>query len=497
MFHIETIARTRSGTNSSRNGNSRENETANARPVLSKQEVKQSSERAEEGDGWKTSNFMDQYSAEQLREMQLKDSDLRPVISWLEAGQDPSQNELQLQSPASKQLWLCRSQLLVKDGTLHYKWDHGDRISQLLVVPESLKEEILKMYHDAQIGGHLGRDKTLAKIKQSFYWPRMKLDVAIYIAGCAKCSCSKRPQRSPRAPLQNYQAGHPNDRVHMDILGPFTESYRGNKYVLMIVDQFTRWVEMVPLPSQNAEMVAGAFFEHYVVRFGAPFMIHTDQGRNFESDLFQAFCSLLEITKTRTTPYRPSSNGQVERYNQLVLNFLRCYLAGKQREWDKYLPVLGMSIRAMENRSTGFTPNMLRLGQEITLPADILFGVRGQGEYQSCAEYLRFLVQRLKTRRYGRIFAKRNSDKNGLTMLGPKYRALMLETLCIGGVQRRKLGRARSSILCTLVHIWSWGLFPRICTGWQTGGAQWCCTTTSSNFARIEVSHSGFGGNVT
>ena len=124
--------------------------------------------------------------------------------------------------------------------------------------------------------------------------------------------------------------------------------------------------------------------------------MHTDQGRNFESSLFQSFCSLLEIAKTRTTPYRPSANGQVERYNQLVLNYLRSFLSGKQREWDQYLPVLGMAVRATVNRSTGFSPNMLQLGREVVMPVDIWLGLRQQSLEQTPGEYLTQLRQTMK-----------------------------------------------------------------------------------------------------
>ena len=174
----------------------------------------------------------------------------------------------------------------------------------------------------------------------------------------------------------------------MDILGPFLESHRGNKYVLMMVDQFTRWLELQALGMQDAATVAQAFFESYTVRFGVPFVIHTDQGKNFDGNFFRVFCELLESVKTHTTPYRPSSNNQVERYHQQVLNFLRCFLQGKQRCWDEYLPVLGMVLRATVNWSTGFTPNMLQLGREVNMPADILLGLsrseelpRSQGQY--------------------------------------------------------------------------------------------------------------------
>ena len=194
--------------------------------------------------------------------------------------------------------------------------------------------------------------RTMEKIKLRAYWYGMSTDVRLYVATSRQCTVNKRSQRTMRAPLQNYQAGNRGDRVHLDMLGAFRESHQGNKYVLMIIDQFTRWLEIVPLPMQDAESVAKAFFEYYIVPFGVPWCVHRDQGRNFDSKLFKIFCELLDAVKTRTTPYRPCSNGQVERNNQLVLNFLR-------KEWDTHLPPLGMSVRSIVNRNTGFTPNLL------------------------------------------------------------------------------------------------------------------------------------------
>jgi hypothetical protein len=142
----------------------------------------------------------------------------------------------------------------------------------------------------------------------------------------------------------------------------------------MIVDQFTKWVCCIPVPDQSAETTAENFYDHFVTTFGCPLQIHTDQGRNFESNYFKALCHLLQVVKTRTTPYRPSSNGQVERFNRVVLQYVRCFLDGKQADWDRHLPSLGMSLRSMVNQSTGYTPNLLMFGREVTLPTDIAYG---------------------------------------------------------------------------------------------------------------------------
>ena len=141
----------------------------------------------------------------------------------------------------------------------------------------------------------------------------------------------------------------------------------GNKYIFMMVDPSSRWLELYALSEQTAVITAKTLLEQWIARFGARLQIHTDQGRNFDSLLFTDLCRLMEIIKTRTTPYRTSSNRQVERYNQMVLSFIRCYLNDKVTTWDEHLSALGMSIRATVNWSTGFTPNMLFLGRELCL----------------------------------------------------------------------------------------------------------------------------------
>ena len=116
-------------------------------------------------------------------------------------------------------------------------------------------------------------------------------------------------------------------------------------------------------------MTARAAINEFFVRFGYPFEIFTDQGRNLENELFQKVFELLQIHKSRTTPYRPSGYGQVERYNRTLMDAVRCQF----KTWDMPLGLLAGAMRSTVNRHTGYTPYRLILGWEINNPATLRF----------------------------------------------------------------------------------------------------------------------------
>ena len=357
-------------------------------------------------------NYLEPFTPKELREMQLADPEILPVITWLEQG-EPTKEELFSHGFTTKWLWRHRSHLAMVNGVLHYKWVEPGAQRHRLVVPIKEREEIIRLSHDTRTGGHWGRDKTVSLVSKGCYWPTMRRDIELYVSSCDICSRQKNKPKN-RAHLANFQAGLPGERIHMDYMGPFPVSSSGNRYVLVIIDQFTKWIEICAVPSQSADVTADTLVKVWISRFGMPRIIHTDQGRTFESHLFRELCRHLEIQKTRTTAYRPSSNGQVERYNQQVASFIRCFLGDKAELWDNHLDLLGMSLRATVSRATGMTPNLMCLGREVDFPVDILYGLRPESD-KAPPEYVRTLLDSLsETFNKARIGMKSSQRYNKL-----------------------------------------------------------------------------------
>ena len=329
----------------------------------------------------------------QVCKAQKEDTNLRIILDWLEKKEIPNERDLFLASPASKSYWLNKEQFVLIEGLLYR--ERRDEHEKDLVVPETMKQEALGMNHDLPSAGHQGMARTKERVKEKFYWYGIGKDISNYVATCAICNKNKKSELKGRFPMQEYQASAPMERVHLDFLGPLPKTPSGNEHVLMMVDQFTKWVECIPLASQTAEVTAKAAVDHFFSRFGYPFQVFSDQGRNFESRLFTSLCEALEIHKTRTTSYRPSSNGQVERFNRTLMDAVRCYIGDSQDKWDLHLQQIAGALRSSVNRSTGFTANRLMLGREINSPAYLMFPMT-KPQAQSTESYVATLMSNIQ-----------------------------------------------------------------------------------------------------
>jgi len=136
-------------------------------------------------------------------------------------------------------------------------------------------------------------------------------------------------------------------------------------------------VEAYPLPYHEASTCMRAAYEGFFSRLGYPLQIHTDQGRNFESTIFKEICAMTGVTKSRTTPFHPRSDGLTKRANRTILQMLRTTCHDDPTSWPSKLPVVLSAYRMTQHKATGITPNMamlyfraasLRLRRTIQLP---------------------------------------------------------------------------------------------------------------------------------
>lgn len=314
--------------------------------------------------------WVPQLTHAEILEAQQNDPHLRQITSWLTHG-EPEEAMLQLASQTTKTLWLNQELLLLEQGILRYKYSCANGTRNLFIIPRDKVKEILSAYHDNSATGHLGMAKTLKRVRQTYFWANQKRDVKEYVESCRLCNLNKKPL-TPVAPLGSYHAGIPMERLNVDLVGPLPRTKRGNVYILMAVDQFSKWMECIPLPNQTAITVAKALVEEIFLRLGCPLEMHSDQGTNFLSGVLQSVCDLLQVHRTRTTSYRPRSNGQAERFNRSIMPLLRIHAQAHDEDWDEALPYIASAMRSTVHRSTGFTANQLMLGREISMPVDLL-----------------------------------------------------------------------------------------------------------------------------
>ena len=197
----------------------------------------------------------------------------------------------------------------------------------------------------------------------------MRQDVAEFIAKCERCQLTKttEPKHAPLKSLPVPQA--PNERVHVDLFGPLKTSQAGNKYIMVMTDAFTKYVELAAIEDKTALTVARTFLERWICRFSAPVMLVTDQGKEFCNYVLEGVCKLWDVDKKRTSPFHPQTNSAAESYNRSLIKYMRAVIKDNQTlEWEELLPAMAFSYNCHVHRSTGECPFFLTFLHDPRLP---------------------------------------------------------------------------------------------------------------------------------
>ncbi len=167
------------------------------------------------------------------------------------------------------------------------------------------------------------------------------------------------------------------------------------KDILVITDHFTKYAVAVPTRNQKAQTVARCLWENFLVHYGFPERLHSDQGPDFESRLIKELCRIVGIHKVRTTPYHPRGN-PVERFNRTLLQMLGTLENKKKSSWKEYVKPLVHAYNCTRNEVTGYTPYELMYGRQPRLPVDLAFGLPVNGSTKSHSQYVRDLKEGLR-----------------------------------------------------------------------------------------------------
>ncbi|CDF38075.1 unnamed protein product [Chondrus crispus] len=174
-----------------------------------------------------------------------------------------------------------------------------------VVIPQSLRDRVLGLSHYAKLAGHPGGRKLYKTLRRYFYWPTMALDCYAVAKNCAACARERVKFRKNTKEMKLFTPKAPLEFVAIDILGELITTKRGNRYILVISDRYSKLVRTVPLKKISAAHIAQAFVHHWVFVYGPPFKLLSDNGTQFTARFFQNVCRILGIRNVFTTTYHP------------------------------------------------------------------------------------------------------------------------------------------------------------------------------------------------
>jgi hypothetical protein len=291
----------------------------------------------------------------ELSDFQRRDDELSIIVEYLESKGDDSVGE------EEKYPYYSLEEKVLMKSTSH---------GRVIAVPKGLRNRVMYLFHNHPLSAHAGVDRMVARLKPVYYWSGMDKDIRNWVKGCAKCTKIKTPRHTLHGKLKPFGHGAPFQILQVDIVGPFPETQKGNRYWLTIIDRYTRWLEFVPMPTKTAEDVVTALFKEWIARYGVPEVILSDNGLEFRNNLLSSLSEKLGVRRQFSAPYHPKTNGLCERVHRFAKEALGSIVDSKVRDWDEYLPMLAFAHRTSPVIGLGFSPYEMVTGRRAKLPGD-------------------------------------------------------------------------------------------------------------------------------
>ena len=273
---------------------------------------------------------------------------------------------------------LKKNEIYVIENDIVYRkiFDTSGVERKLLCLPFSLRHDVLHSLHKDPIAGHSGYIKTVYKVREKVFFPRLEAFVRRYVRSCEDCQSRKGQPGKPKGLLQGIEENEPFALVEMDLVGPFPKTpKRRNVYIILIIDYATKYLEAGALRDKSAETVAQFFVQSIILRHGAVKRVLTDQAQSFCANFSEAIYNSFKIQHIRSSAYHPQTNGLVERNGRTISDMLSLYVDERQTTWDLFIPYLVFAINSARQETTRFSPFHLVYGRDPKYPMDVAFNL--------------------------------------------------------------------------------------------------------------------------
>ena len=298
---------------------------------------------------------------------QQGDPQLKAILAYLKHGTIPP--DLHLKQTITRYAHKC----FIENDILWIRLFQPETGSRALIcVPASLRDQLITQFHSSWYGGHEGVHKTIQRLQLYYFWPSMQTDVNNVIKACETCQKRRTIPKTPPTNLQPLPTlTAPNQRIHADLFGPLKSSSSGKKFILVMTDAFTKYVEVIAIPNKEAETVAEAIFYNWICRYGIPAQLTTDQGKEFVASVCQNLWKQLDLLHITTSARHPQANSQAEVINKTIARYLASFVNETTLDWEQYLAPLMFSYNTAFHRSIKTSPFFLTYGVHPSLPKQL------------------------------------------------------------------------------------------------------------------------------
>lgn len=251
------------------------------------------------------------------------------------------------------------------------------------LVPKPQRSDVISSCHDPPLAAHFGFYKTLNRVKELYYWPKMSSDIQRYIRGCKVCQSQKMPNTARMGLMGKEKiVKWPFHIVALDLIGPLPPSRNGNKWILVVSDWFSKFSLLFPLRSSKAHFIEKHLENDVFLMFGTPQYLICDNGVQFSGRTFKELCKKYDVKIWYNAVYSPHVNF-VERNNRTIETAVRSYI-DEHQDWDREIFKIRQAINTAVHEITGFTPSFLVFGRHVPVSGNFYSSDLGQGDLEIC-----------------------------------------------------------------------------------------------------------------